>query len=136
MEISNRSLFSIIIVIVIVAAVGFFYLNSRIEVSQHPTRDEWLKVYTSYNIHKAIDLWKQRVVVNVDIFSQDDDGKTLVPKEMFITVASANGQERMNSASKNVYMPTVEGAAQSVLENYGITKEYKLIVSNSPNPVS
>lgn len=128
METSNRSLISIIIVIAIATVIGFFYLNSKIEVSQHPTQDEWLKVYTSHNIHKMTDLWRQRVAVNVDILSQDADGKPLVPKEMIITMTSANGQELITGIGKDQYTQTAESMAKSILEDYGVAKEYKLTV--------
>ncbi len=128
METSDRSLISIIIVVAIAIAVGFFYLNSKIEVSQHPTQDEWLSVYTSHNIRKMTDPWRQRVAVNVAIISQDADGKPLVPKEMIITMTSANGQELITGIGKDQYTQTAESMAKSILEDYGVAKEYKLTV--------
>ena len=125
---NNSIIIFSIVLLAVVGIFGFIYLNNKIEVSQHPTQDEWLKVYTSHNIHKMTDLWRQRVAVNVDILSQDADGKPLVPKEMIITMTSANGQEPTTGIGKDQYTQTAESMAKSILDDYGVAKEYKLTV--------
>ena len=125
---NNSIIIFSIVLLAVVGIFGFIYLNNKIEVSQHPTQDEWLKVYTSHNIHKMTDLWRQRVAVNVDILSQDADGKPLVPKEMIITMTSANGQEPITGIGKYQYTQTAESMAKSILDDYGVAKEYKLTV--------
>ena len=128
MKASNRFLLSTIIVIVVAVAVGFFYLNNKIQISQHPTQDEWLKVYISQSIHNLTDLWQQNVAVSVVIFSQDADKKPLIPKEIVITMAFANGEEPITKIDKDQYTGPAESIAKSILEDYGVTKEYKLTV--------
>lgn len=125
---NNRTLISLVIVVAIAVAVGFFYLNSKIQTSQYPAQDEWLQVYISYRIHEMTDLWQRRVVVNVVIRSQDADGKPLVPKEMIIIMTSANGQEPVTQIAKDAYTQTAESTAKSILEDYGIAREHRLTV--------
>ena len=132
MQTSNRFLFfttAIIIVATVVYFSCFSFLNVESRTNQHPTQDEWLEVYTSNEIRKITDLWQQRVAINVTVFSQDADTKPLTLKEMVITMTSANGQDPITTGiGRDQYTKTAENTAKSILENYGVTKEYKLSV--------
>ena len=129
MKITNLSPIFLIILVAILSVVGFFYLNSRIEISRHPTQDEWLEVYVSHIIHKKTDVWQQRLAISAVIFSQNADGKPLVPKEMIITITSPNGQQPVtDNKTRGAYIESAKGIAESILENYGVAKEYKLTV--------
>ena len=95
-------------------------LNNKISTNEHPTREEWLEVYTTHKIKQWTDLWKQRVAVRVAI----------IPKvqEIVITLTSANGQEEISQSAKNVYAHDIETIVKGLLENYDWVKNYKLIV--------
>ena len=129
MKTINLSPIFLIILVAILSIVGFFYLNSRIEISRYPTQDEWLEVYVSRNIHKTTDVWQRRVAINVVVFSENSDGKPLIPKEMITTITSANGQDSItDTKTKDAYIETARRIAESILENYGVAREYKLTV--------
>lgn len=125
-----------IILVAIVGILGFVYLNDKIVTSQrsiqdlgrHPTQDERLEVYTSHRIHELIDLWQVRVVADVVIFSQDADGRPISPKEIVITIVSANNEDTLSRSAKDLYIRSAESVAKSILMNYGVASEYKLIV--------
>ena len=126
----NNSFIVFALVLLVIAGIGgFVYWNNNIEVDKHPTQDEWLKAYISHNIYKSTDLMRQRVAVNVDIIGQDDDSEPLIPKELVITMSSANGQEVITEGiRKDLYVQIAESNAKSILEDYGVEKEYKLTV--------
>lgn len=127
MEINNKFLISVIIFVGIVAVLGLFYPDNSIETRQHPTQDEWLEIYTSNNIREVTDLWKQRTLVNVYVNSEDENGRSLLNKEMIIKITSANGQTPLTEAAKSQYAQTAENIAKSILESYNLTN-YKLTV--------
>lgn len=104
------------------------YSDINTEISQHPTQDEWLKVYISHNIHELTDLWQLRVAANVVVITQNSDSESLPQKEMIITIVSANGEDAISVSAKDQYIQFAENVAKSILVDYGVEDEYKLIV--------
>ncbi len=97
-------------------------------VSQHPTQDEWLKVYISHNIHELTDLWLLRVAANVAIISLDEDQKPITPKQLVVTIVSANGETAISGSVADQYKQQVETRVKSILEKYGVESEYELAI--------
>jgi hypothetical protein len=127
METKNYTI-PVFVLVVLVMISGFAFLNNKIQVSQHPTQDEWLEVYTSHCINESLDTSQQRVAFLIAIASKDANGKALAPKQMVITIASANGQDPISQNAKNGYIQTVENIAKYVLEDYRLNKEYEVAV--------
>jgi len=95
-------------------------LNNKISTNKHPTREEWLEVYTTHKIRQFSDLYAQRIAVIVAIFTKE--------QEIVITLTSANEQEEMSKVAKKIYCDEVEKIVKAVLEEYDWVKNYKLTV--------
>lgn len=100
--------------------------SNKQQIISHPTQDEWLEVYTAFNIRKMTDVWERRVAVIVKVFSLKADGTALIPKEIIVTITAANGEESV--AKAEWYKPFAEGVVKSILEQYNVDKEYKIII--------
>jgi len=102
--------------------------NIAIEGDQHPTRDEWLRVYISYSIHELTDLWQLRVAANVAVISEDAEGKPIIPKQLIVTITSANGEAAIIGDTADQYKQYVEILVKSILKKYSVESEYELTV--------
>lgn len=126
---TNIKYFSLMAMVIILFFINFYQISNLHQSKVHPTQEEWLKVYIAHNVRKTTDLWGKRVAVNVDIFINNADGKILSPKEIVVTILSANGETLIKGTGIDQYNKTVEGIVNSILEDYGLTKDYKLIVN-------
>lgn len=135
----NKSVSIIILSLVVINFACLIYIYNQQKVSPslnqstqqvHPTQDEWLKVYISHNVYKITDMWTKRVSVTVDIFTTNPDGTALIPKELIIGITSPNGESIPNENAIQQYITTVKGIAETILKDYRLENDYKLVVQS------
>ena len=119
---NNRFVISAIILLAIAGIFGFVYLNNKIEVSQHPTQEEWLEVYITHKIREAIDNSPRKVVIDINV----EEGK------IFVLLRSSTGQTAIPNSGRLAYIDDVKNVISGVLEKQGLTKNYTFSVDYIP----
>ncbi len=91
--------------------------------------DEWLEVYITKNINNITDLYTLKTETKVHIFNTNSNGGNLYPKEIVILVTPPNYEiENFTEQQKNEYTKLAKESAESIIENYGIKKDYVIKV--------
>ena len=119
---NNRFINSAIVLLAVVGIFGFVYLNNKIEVSQHPTQNEWLEVYITHKIHEAIDNSPRKVVIDINV----EEGTILV------LLRSSTGQTAIPDSGRVAYIEDIKKVVSDVLEKQGLTKNYTISVDYIP----
>jgi len=115
----------VIICGILLCISGLYAITSSSEseegqIKEHPTKKEWLEVYMTHKIKQWTDLWEHRIAMTAGIYSEE--------REIVITLASANGQEKISQSGKNTYVHDVETIVKVILEEYVWAKNFKLTI--------
>lgn len=120
---NNNFIILAIVLLAIVGIFGFIYLNNKIEVSQHPTQNEWLEVYITHKVHEAIDNSPRKVVIDTNV----EENK------IFVLLRSSTGQTNIPESGRLAYIEDVKNVIATVLEKQGLIKNYTFSVDYIPD---
>ena len=119
---NNSIVIFAIVLLAVVDIFGFVYLNNKIEVSQHPTQNEWLEVYITHKVHEAIDNSPRKVVIDTNV----EENK------IFVLLRSSTGQTHIPESGRLAYIEDVKNVVKNVLDKNGLANSYTFSVDYIP----
>lgn len=108
------------IFLVVALSVFIYGCTKNPSADEHPTKEEWLEVYLTHKIKQELDVWEERIAVQVKIISE--------LKVVQITLVCAIGQGEISETTKFMCANDTENLVKPILEKYEWVKSYQLIV--------
>ena len=116
-------------VFIVVALSLFLYgCTKNPSADEHPTKEEWLDVYLTHKIKQNLDVWEERIAVQVEIISE--------LKVVNICLVCAVGQDEISQTTKNMCANDVENIVKLILEKYEQIRSLAVAAKQYPSAVS